>query len=225
MPHEDLFSLACARRFGDGTRRKNVGAGATRRHNTAKGPPFPVLFSTVREKALSLSPFPLLFLIRRNPKRRDLSVTEGDDDDYDYDYDEEEDGIDEDSRRRGGPAAAQVLDLFDCFRQSRLSLPLKASSMKDYSSAMDNFDRGRGQPRRPFFVAWRFCGMSILLRFVQLPSFSSFFLFFFLSFLLSPSYPLPAVLAWDDLRCLLFEIYIYVGFRVLVKRTIVHVGK
>lgn len=154
MPHEDLFSLACARRFGDGTRRKNVGAGATRRHNTAKGPPFPVLFSTVREKALSLSPFPLLFLIRRNPKRRDLSVTEGDDDDYDYDYDEEEeDGIDEDSRRRGGPAAAQVLDLFDCFRQSRLSLPLKASSMKDYSSAMDNFDRGRGQPRRPFFVA------------------------------------------------------------------------
>lgn len=130
-------------------------------------------------------------------------------------------------RRFEEEAAAQVLDLFDCFRQSRLSLPLKASSMKDYSSAMDNFDRGRGQPRRPFFVAWRFCGMSILLRFVQLPSFSSFFLFFFLSFLLSPSYPLPAVLAWNDLRCLLFEIYIYiyVGFRVLVKRTIVHVGK
>lgn len=173
-------------------------------------PPVPgIIFDRERKGSLSLSPFPLLFLIRRNPKRRDLSVTEGDDDDYDYDYDEEEDGIDEDSKRRGGPAAAQVLDLFDCFRQSRLSLPLKASSMKDYSSAMDNFDRGRGQPRRPFFVAWRFCGMSILLRFVQLPSFSSFFLFFFLSFLLSSSYPLPAVLAWDDLRCLLFEIYIY----------------
>ena len=155
MPHEDLFSLACARRFGDGTRRKNVGAGATRRHNTAKGPPFPVLFSTVREKALSPS-LSLLLLIRRNPKRRDLSVTEGDDYDYDYDEEEEEDGIDEDSRRRRGKgvsAAAQVLDLFDCFRQSRLSFPLKASSMKDYSSAMDNFDRGWREPRRPFFVA------------------------------------------------------------------------
>lgn len=112
MP-EDLFSLACARRFGDGTRRKNVGAGATRRRPTPpKAPPFPVLFSTVRENALSLSLSPLL--IRRNPKRRDLSVTEGDHDD--------EEEKEEDS---GGPGRGQVLDLFDCFRQSRLSLPLK----------------------------------------------------------------------------------------------------
>lgn len=66
-------------------------------------PPVPgIIFDRERKgSSLSLSPFPLLFLIRRNPKRRDLSVTEGDDDDYDYDYDEEEDGIDEDSRRRG----------------------------------------------------------------------------------------------------------------------------
>ena len=114
-------------------------------------------------------------------------------------------------KEEGVSAAAQVLDLFDCFRQSRLSFPLKASSMKDYSSAMDNFDRGWGEPRRPFFVAWRFCGMlSILLRFVQLPSFSSFF---FLSFLLSffLRSPLAVMLGWDDLRCLLFDIYM-LGF-------------
>lgn len=81
-----------------------------------------------------------------------------------------------------------------------------------------------GEPRRPFFVAERFYGtrlrrlMSILLRFVQLPSFSSFFFFSFLSFF---------VVSSSGVRLGPFSIYVYVclfvSFR--VRRMIMHVGK
>lgn len=98
--------------------------------NTAKGPVPGIIFGRERKDPLRLSS--LLLLIRRNPKRRDLSATEG---------------TRTTIRRRGtkshrAPAEAKCWIFLIASDREPAVVAFEGSSMKDYSSAMDNFDRG-----------------------------------------------------------------------------------
>lgn len=98
--------------------------------NTAKGPVPGIIFGRERKDPLRLSS--LLLLIRRNPKRRDLSATEG---------------TRTTIRQRGtkshrAPAEAKCWIFLIASDREPAVVAFEGSSMKDYSSAMDNFDRG-----------------------------------------------------------------------------------
>lgn len=98
--------------------------------NTAKGPVPGIIFGRERKDPVRLSSS--LLLIRRNPKRRDLSATEG---------------TRTTIRRRGtkshrAPAEAKCWIFLIASDREPAVVAFEGSSMKDYSSAMDNFDRG-----------------------------------------------------------------------------------